>query len=201
LPDASLVIRREGTNGVLTIDPVPGHTGQVTVVVRVDDGITNAYSQPLEIKVVGPPALAYGNTSPKSERIVESESEEPNETPAPPGDTTSYTGNALRMEFVWVSGLPGGGRWPGRPGKGGWVGRYEVTQDEYQDLIGDNPSYHHKGRAQQEGWEWDPRLPVEQVSWFQAKDFCVYLTAIERNAGRLPKVANPFAMGRFCPRF
>ncbi|MCL2720593.1 MAG: SUMF1/EgtB/PvdO family nonheme iron enzyme [Treponema sp.] len=42
-----------------------------------------------------------------------------------------------------------------------YIGRYPVTQREYQDIIGTNPSYF-KG----------DNLPVEQVSWFDAIEYC-----------------------------
>ncbi len=56
-----------------------------------------------------------------------------------------------------------------------WVGKYEVTQAEYQALMGSNPS-----RFQ------GANRPVEQVSWYQAVAYCDALTAQEAAAGRLP---------------
>ena len=49
-----------------------------------------------------------------------------------------------------------------------YIGKYEVTQADYQELMGTNPSYF-KG----------PDLPVEQVSWFDAVEYCNRLS--ERN--------------------
>ena len=57
-----------------------------------------------------------------------------------------------------------------------WIGKYEVTQKEYQMIMGNNPS-HFKG----------DNKPVEKVSWHTAMDFCKKLTERERKAGRLPK--------------
>jgi sulfatase modifying factor 1 len=42
-----------------------------------------------------------------------------------------------------------------------WIGKYEVTQAEWKDVMGNNPSYS-KG----------DNLPVEQVSWYDAVEFC-----------------------------
>ena len=56
-----------------------------------------------------------------------------------------------------------------------WIGKYEVTQDEYQAIMGNNPSYF-KGNNK----------PVECVNWHNAVDFCKKLTKRERQARRLP---------------
>ena len=58
---------------------------------------------------------------------------------------------------------------------GYWIGQHEVTQSQYEAVMGTNPS-HFKGAD----------LPVEQVSWFDAMEFCKKLTELEKAAGRLP---------------
>jgi formylglycine-generating enzyme required for sulfatase activity len=58
---------------------------------------------------------------------------------------------------------------------GFWMGKHEVTQREYERVMGSNPSW----------FKGDPRRPVEQVSWNDAMLFCAILTEIERAAGRL----------------
>jgi formylglycine-generating enzyme required for sulfatase activity len=60
--------------------------------------------------------------------------------------------------------------------KGFWLGRHEVTQAQWQALMGSNPSSFK-----------DPSLPVEKVSWNDAMAFCKKLTERERAAGRLPE--------------
>ncbi len=57
-----------------------------------------------------------------------------------------------------------------------WIGKTEVTQSQYEDLMGSNPSTF-KG----------PDRPVEQVSWDDAQDFLRKLNEREHAAGRLPK--------------
>ena len=47
------------------------------------------------------------------------------------------------------------------PGESCWLGRYPVTQEQYEAIIGSNPS-NFKGR----------RRPVEQVNWEEAQAFC-----------------------------
>ena len=58
---------------------------------------------------------------------------------------------------------------------GYWLGKTEVTQAQWQSLMGSNPSQF-KGADR----------PVENVSWDDAMEYCRRLTARERSAGRLP---------------
>jgi formylglycine-generating enzyme required for sulfatase activity len=60
--------------------------------------------------------------------------------------------------------------------RGYWICRYEVTQGEYQTVVGFNPSL----------FKGDPQRPVENVTWFNAVDYCTKLTVLERQAGNLP---------------
>jgi formylglycine-generating enzyme required for sulfatase activity len=57
-----------------------------------------------------------------------------------------------------------------------WMGKYEVTQAEYQTVMGSNPSSFQGAQR-----------PVEQVSWNSAVAYCQALTAIEQAAGRVPQ--------------
>ncbi|MEQ1730817.1 MAG: formylglycine-generating enzyme family protein, partial [Vicinamibacterales bacterium] len=56
-----------------------------------------------------------------------------------------------------------------------WMGKYEVTQAEYQAVLGTNPSFF-----------FGPQKPVERVSWTNAMAYCAALTASETAAGRVP---------------
>jgi formylglycine-generating enzyme required for sulfatase activity len=55
---------------------------------------------------------------------------------------------------------------------GFYLGKYEVSQQEYETLMGSNPS-HFKG----------PKLPVENVSWYDAVQYC---NALSRKEGLSP---------------
>ncbi|MBC2593057.1 SUMF1/EgtB/PvdO family nonheme iron enzyme [Ruficoccus amylovorans] len=58
---------------------------------------------------------------------------------------------------------------------GFWLSRTEITQQQYQALMGENPS-EFKGL----------RRPVEKVTWLEAVAFCEKLNQREQQAGRLP---------------
>jgi formylglycine-generating enzyme required for sulfatase activity len=63
---------------------------------------------------------------------------------------------------------------------GFWAGTYEVTQDQYQAVMGENPSMFGKNTPDQ------GRHPVEMISWMKAREFTQKLTERERTAKRLP---------------
>ena len=60
------------------------------------------------------------------------------------------------------------------PGRNYAFGKYEVTQAQYKYVMGENPA-HFKG----------DNLPVEQVSWNDAVEFCKKLTERERSLGQI----------------
>jgi len=60
-----------------------------------------------------------------------------------------------------------------------YLGAHEVTQAQYEKVMGNNPS---KTK--------DPRLPVDHISWHDAVAFCAALTALDpRFSYRLPTEA------------
>lgn len=60
--------------------------------------------------------------------------------------------------------------------RGFLIGKHEVTQSEYLNVMGTNPS----------AFTGNLSLPVDTVSWDDAVAYCAALTAKERNEGRLP---------------
>ena len=62
-----------------------------------------------------------------------------------------------------------------------WMSKYEVTQAEYQAVVGSNPSFFQGASAPNA-----PQRPVETVSWNDALAYCQALTVSEQAAGRVP---------------
>lgn len=115
--------------------------------------------------------------------------------PADPGDSvvvssTSSSTNLERMVWIpageFIMGSPTDE--PGRDqdegpqtkvtiAQGFWMGKCEVTQAEYQTVMGTNPSNVTE----------DKTRPVERVNWYEAMEYCTKLTESARTAGKLPK--------------
>jgi serine/threonine-protein kinase len=113
-----------------------------------------------------------------------------------------WDGNDLGMKFCWC---PAGeflmGSADNEPGhqddenqvkvtfpSGFWMGKFEVSQREWQQLMGDNPSsFAAQGKAAGDVADQDTKsFPVEGVSWERVMRFCEVFTQSERQAGRLP---------------
>jgi formylglycine-generating enzyme required for sulfatase activity/fibronectin type 3 domain-containing protein len=94
-----------------------------------------------------------------------------------------------------MNGTDSGGT--GRPvtlTKGFYMGKYEVTQEQYQAVTGVNPSYFPSDPA---SGEIQGRRPVECVTWYDAIEFCNKLSEQESLTkaytitGRTPAVGYP----------
>ena len=57
-----------------------------------------------------------------------------------------------------------------------YMGKYQVTQEQYKEVMGSNPSYFKNNPAL---GETQGKRPVEQVSWYDALVFCNKLSMIE----------------------
>ena len=60
--------------------------------------------------------------------------------------------------------------------KGFYLGKHEVTQAQWERVMGSKPSRHKNADS-----------PVEKVSWNDAVDFCKKLMVMEKKAGRVPQ--------------
>ena len=143
------------------------------------------------LAVVGGLIMAFGcaGGDPQQARIPEPA--EVAKTPPERNDPLPTITNSIGMQLVQI---PSGEFLMGSPDSDGdaedhekpqhrvriteafYLGVYPVTQEEYQQVMGSNPS-HFTG---------DPRLPVEMVSWEDAVEFCNQLSALpeEQAAGR-----------------
>jgi formylglycine-generating enzyme required for sulfatase activity len=111
-------------------------------------------------------------------------SQKPGAPQTPDGKT--WTEPVTGMSFVWVKGgcyQMGCGSWTDNCWSdekplhevcvdGFWIGEHEVTQGQWQEIMGSNPSKFKKGDS----------YPVEQVSWNDAQAFIRALKA--KNSGR-----------------
>jgi len=78
--------------------------------------------------------------------------------------------------------------------KGFYMGKYEVTQEQYQAVTGLNPSYFHGGNGREPtSGEIQGRRPVESLSWYDAIVFCNRLSIKEglTPAYRISNSINP----------
>ncbi len=104
----------------------------------------------------------------------------------------NYTDVTTGMEFVWVEGgcyrmgdtFDEEGFSDEKPVHevcvaGFYIGKYEVTQEEWQAVMGYNPSYFKNG----------DNYPVEKVSWNEAQDFIGKLNQRSGRIFRLPAEA------------
>jgi formylglycine-generating enzyme required for sulfatase activity len=68
-----------------------------------------------------------------------------------------------------------------------YLGKFEVTQGEYEMLMGQNPAaFGPNGQGRQRAGGLDTRrFPIEMITWNEAKEFCRRLTDKERSEGRI----------------
>src|SRR5262249_43513092 len=78
--------------------------------------------------------------------------------------------------------------------RGFWMGVYPVTQCQWRDVMGNNPSCYsrhggHKDRVVHIADADLDRFPVEEVSWDDAQEFCAPLSERRGGTVRLPTEA------------
>src|SRR5260370_857568 len=66
--------------------------------------------------------------------------------------------------------------------RGFWMGKYLVTQGDYLAVVGSNPSFFTSAY----GFSDDLTRPVEQVTWYDATNYCALRTQQERAGGLIP---------------
>ncbi len=110
---------------------------------------------------------------------------------SPPQKGEDYTIKELELEMVWIDP---GTFLMGSPEnelkrdidekqhevtltEGFWIGKYEVTQEEWKTLMGNNPSHFRDTGI---------KAPLENVSWEDTQSFIKKLNLKESSAGRLP---------------
>jgi formylglycine-generating enzyme required for sulfatase activity len=157
-----------------------GEDEETTKVVEDDTATSQGSEEPL-------PVLASNPELPKDRALVKPSVEVSTNTSEAIAKT--FTIADLAMDMLWVK--PGTFEM-GRPSsekdrgddetlhtvtltQGFHLGKHEVTQSQWEKVMGSNPSKY-KGADR----------PVEQVSWTDVTSFCAKLTASERSAGRLP---------------
>lgn len=175
-PANAVVVQTPAKQAVTGRDAIPGSEPQKTPAAQ--SAVKPASAVPIQPQP--------GQAAASEDAIPGSE---PQKTPAAapqtsvvqPAKNSNWTVPELNMQMVYVE--------PGKfiMGEGNrrdrvtisrhfWIGKYEVTQQEYEQLTGSNPSLHN-----------GKRLPVECVSWNEASAFCDKLSESERRAGRLPE--------------
>jgi formylglycine-generating enzyme required for sulfatase activity len=143
--------------------------------------------------VVGDPSQAKPKAEPA--QPVATQSPQPTGHPTAPGQNfTEDLGNGLTLEMV---ALPAGEFMMGSPqGEKGrrdaegpqhkvsvpglWMGKFPVTQAQYQMIMGNNPSHFTENGASR---------PVERASWHDAVAFCEQLSQRTGRTYRLPSEA------------
>jgi len=101
----------------------------------------------------------------------------------------SFTVPDIGIEMIWIK--PGSFQMGSNSGdesvkpahtvnisKGFWIGKYEVTQKQWKEVMGSNPSYFKKAN-----------LPVEKISWYDCLKFCKKLSLKTGLNFRLPSEA------------
>lgn len=133
--------------------------------------------------------------SPSSGQVAETAGPKSKPTRPPVGGTTNKTArgftddlNGVNLEMVYVPGgkfMMGGDKYDDEKPRhevtvpAFYIGKFQVTQAQWKAVMGDKVKPNFKGDD----------LPMESVSWEDAKEFCKKLTQMTNKAYRLPTEA------------
>jgi len=202
------------------VEQSPNHKADLTGIPTLIDRVAAAPSPQPRLVPVPPPVKPPVNNPPAQNPAPKIE--------APIAQAGHVITNGLGMKFAYIPPTGAEGFLMGSPvteekhrpdetlhkvilTQGFYLGVYEVTQDEYQQIMGNNPSHFsaaHIKAAKIFGQ--DARFfPVERVSWNLATEFCRKLSAREGKTYRLPteaeweyacraKTTTPFHFGKSC---
>jgi prepilin-type processing-associated H-X9-DG protein len=162
------------------------------VLAHLDEGLWNGIPSPSAIRthsIENAPASRSAGKQPADLRV--------------PVAGATFT-NSIGMRFV---GIPPGRFKMGVPDEGNseppppecpihevamtrafWLGQHEVTQAQYTAVTGTNPSQHLAGTADAESTD---DFPVENVTWYDAAEFCRLLSETAGEAARNRKYRLP----------
>jgi formylglycine-generating enzyme required for sulfatase activity len=150
--------------------------------------------EPLAKQDKGPAAKQdIGNLEAAAKENREAEHETKKEEAIEPNDPPKRFANSLGMKFVWI---PPGTFMMGSPkgetqrvanetqhkvtlSKGFYMGIYTVTQEQWKEVMGNNPSF----------FKAEKNLPVESVSWDDCQEFIKKLREKDKKRYRLPTEA------------
>ncbi len=132
--------------------------------------------------VVKPSPTPHPRSTPRPSTRTSTTSDTPRRTTAPakPRQTAPHIEMVLIPAGTFMMGSPNGDEHPQHrvTVRSFYMGKYEVTQAQYRAVMGTNPS-DFKG----------DNLPVESISWNDAKDFCRKLSRMTGREYRLPSEA------------
>lgn len=129
-------------------------------------------------------------------RVVHIRTQLPPGPAAPKGKTIKLGDNDLKLRWVAAGSFKMGASAENPQGRlvhisrGFWLGETEVTQAQWTERMGLNPSNFQqaaRSAARSAMTIIGDDRPVEQVSWLEAMAFCQQLTVSEREGGRLPE--------------
>ncbi len=135
----------------------------------------------LGLALLGSGCMSVVSPEPRPKPIARPVPPKPGQEIAKPFPMVWIAPGTFTMGTPPPAGAPGESNPPPRRvtiARGLWMGRHEVTQAEYTQVVRIGMPSRFPG---------NPRHPVDSIDWLQAVTFCKLLTEQERAAGRLPE--------------